>query len=156
MSAPLRLRVFMQNHAARKGVPIARSFERWVHAALSGRRSGRVEVNIALFDETAARDLNKQYRGKNYATNVLSFPYQRLPREKSALLGELALCPAVIAREAREQRKVPRDHFAHLTVHGVLHLLGYDHENERDAKKMEAIERRVLAGLGIRDPYDAA
>ena len=155
MSAPLRLRVFVQNHAARKGVPIARSFERWVHAALAGRRSGRSEVNIALFDEAAARDLNKQYRGKNYATNVLSFPHLPLPREKSALLGELALCPAVIAREAQKQRKPLRDHYAHLTVHGVLHLLGHDHETERDAVKMEAIERRVLAALGISDPYVA-
>ena len=154
MSAPLRLRVFVQNHAARKGVPIARSFERWVRAALTGRRSGRIEVNIALFGEAAARDLNKQYRGKNYATNVLSFPYQPLAREKKALLGELALCPAVVAREARLQGKRLRDHYAHLTVHGVLHLLGHDHQAGRHAVTMEAIERRVLAEFGISDPYD--
>jgi probable rRNA maturation factor len=153
MSAPIRLSVLVQNHAARKGVPIARTFERWVRATLAGRRSGRIDVNIALFEEPAARELNDRYRGKNYATNVLSFPYQPLPREKSVLLGELALCPAVIAREAREQRKVLRDHYAHLTVHGVLHLLGHDHETERDAKKMEAIERRVLAEFRIDDPY---
>jgi len=153
MSKPLRLRVFVQNQVGRKGVPVSRSFERWVRAALAKRRSGIVEINIALFDEPAARELNERYRGKDYATNVLSFPHRPMPRDRSALLGELALCPAVIAREAREQRKVPRDHYAHLTVHGVLHLLGHDHESMRDAKKMEAIERRVLAEFGIRDPY---
>jgi probable rRNA maturation factor len=153
MSAPLRLGVFVQNHAARKGVPVARSFERWVRAALAGRRSGRVEVNIALFDETAARDLNNRYRGKKYATNVLSFPYQPLAGERSALLGDLAICPVVVARESREQGKPVRDHFAHLTVHGVLHLLGYTHDHPRDAAQMEAIEIRILAQLAVPDPY---
>ncbi|HJT98123.1 MAG TPA: rRNA maturation RNase YbeY [Rhodanobacteraceae bacterium] len=154
MSAPLRLSVTVRNHASRKGVPVARSFERWVRAALAGRRGGRVEVTIALFDEREARALNRDWRRKDYATNVLSFPYEPAPGERSALLGDLALCPAVVAREARAQKKRVRDHFAHLTVHGVLHLLGHDHENERDALEMEAIERKVLAKLGIADPYD--
>jgi probable rRNA maturation factor len=153
MSAPLRLRVFIDNRAGRKGVPIARSFEQWVRAALVTRRRGRAEVNIALLDEREARELNRRFRGRGYATNVLSFPYEPLPGERSALLGELAICPAVVAREAREQDKPVRDHFAHLTVHGVLHLLGHDHETRRDAAKMEAIERRVLSEFGIRDPY---
>jgi probable rRNA maturation factor len=153
MSAPLRLRVCVQNHAGRKGVPVARSFERWVRAALSGRRSGRTELNIALFGEAEARRLNRQYRSKDYATNVLSFTHEAMRGDSSGLLGDLVLCPAVVAREARAQDKPVRDHFAHLTVHGVLHLLGHDHETEDSASKMEAIERRVLAGLGIADPY---
>lgn len=153
MSAPPRLHVFIDNRAGRKGVPIRRSFERWVRAALKGQRSGPIEINIALLDEPAARAINRQYRSKDYATNVLSFPYEPLPAEKTALLGDLAMCPAVIAREAKLQRKRLRDHYAHLTVHGVLHLLGKDHAKERDAAKMEAIERRVLADLGIADPY---
>ena len=153
MSAPPRLQVFVRNHAARKGVPIARSFERWVRTALTGSGRRRADVNIVLFANAEARALNRQYRGKNYATNVLSFPYEPAPGEKSALLGELVLCPGVIAREARQQRKPLRDHYAHLTVHGVLHLLGHDHETEREAAKMEAIERRVLAEFGISDPY---
>jgi probable rRNA maturation factor len=153
MSAPLRLRVFVQNHAARKGVPIARSFEGWVRAALSGRRTGRTELNIALFGEAEARRLNCEYRGKDYATNVLSFPHEPVRGDRSGLLGDLALCPRIIAREAHAQGKPVREHFAHLTVHGVLHLLGYDHQNQRDALAMEAIERKVLAGLGIPDPY---
>jgi probable rRNA maturation factor len=153
MSARLALSVSVQNHAGRKGVPVARSFEQWVHAALAGRRTGRVEIGIALFAEAEARRLNRDYRGKDYATNVLSFPYAPVRGERSSMLGDLAICPAVVAREARAQRKHVRDHFAHLTVHGALHLIGYDHENARDAEHMEAIERRVLAGLGIADPY---
>lgn len=153
MSARLTLSVSMQNHAGRKGVPVARSFEAWVRAALAGRRTGRVEIGIALFGEADARRLNREYRRKDYATNVLSFPYEPARGERSSMIGDLAICPAVVAREAREQGKPVRDHFAHLTVHGTLHLIGYDHENERDAEHMEAIERRVLAGLGIADPY---
>ena len=99
--------------------------------------------------------MNRQYRGKDYATNVLSFPAE-LPRGvTSPLLGDLVVCAPVVAREAREQGKPPRDHYAHLTVHGVLHLLGFDHQNERDATRMETLETRVLAALGIADPYQA-
>jgi len=153
MSARLALIVSVQNYAGRKGVPVARSFEQWVRAALAGRRTGRVEVGIALFGETEARRLNRDYRRKDYATNVLSFPYAAERGERSTTLGDLAICPAVVAREAREQGKPVRDHFAHLTVHGVLHLVGYDHERQREAAHMEAIERKVLATLGIADPY---
>jgi probable rRNA maturation factor len=153
MSAPLRLRLFVDNRAGRKGVPIRRSFEDWVRAALKGRRAGTTEINIALLKESDARALNRQYRGKDYATNVLSFPYEPSPGEKSDLLGDLALCPAVIAREALQQCKRLREHYAHLAIHGVLHLLGHDHQTARDTMRMEAIERRVLAGFGIPDPY---
>lgn len=154
MSARPHLCVFVQNDFGRRGVPVSRSFEAWVRAALGNRRRGRTEVNIALLDIDAARELNRRYRGKDYATNVLSFPYEPAPREKSGLLGDLVLCPPVVAREAAEQGKSTRDHYAHLTVHGVLHLIGHDHENERDARKMEALERRLLAGFGIVDPYN--
>ena len=154
MSGRLDLRVFVQNDFGRRGVPITRSFEAWVRAALTGRRRGRTEVNIVLFDVEPARDFNLRYRGKDYATNVLSFPYEPAPHEKSGLLGDLVLCPPVVAREAAEQGKRPRDHYAHLTIHGVLHLLGYDHENAKDARKMEWLERSILAEFGIKDPYN--
>lgn len=155
MRASPQLRISVQNQAGRKGVPVARSFETWVRAALDGRRRGATELAIVLLGETAARDLNRRYRGKDRATNILSFPYEALRDEKkSALLGDLVICPAVVAREARAQHKRARDHYAHLTVHGTLHLLGYDHARERDAKAMESIERKVLAGLGIADPYE--
>jgi len=153
MTASLRLRVFVQNNAGRKGVPIARSFERWIRAALTSRRKGWTQVNVVLFDEPAGRGMNRQYRGKNYATNVLSFPYEPLAGDTTGLLGDLVLCPPVIAREAATQGKPLRDHYAHLTVHGVLHLLGYDHERVDQAKRMEDMETRILAGLGVANPY---
>jgi probable rRNA maturation factor len=153
VSSVSRLAVFVQNRAGRKGVPTSKSFEKWIRAALHGRQRGHRQVNIALFEQAEARALNKQYRGKAYATNILSFPYEPLPGEKTGLLGDLAICPAVVAREAAEQGKSPRHHYAHLTVHGTLHLLGYDHETSADAARMEALEIRILAGLDISNPY---
>jgi probable rRNA maturation factor len=153
MSAPPALEVFVHNRVGRKGVPQRRSFERWISAALRGRRSGRVMIAVALLDEADARALNRQFRGRDYATNVLSFPHESFDGRRTRMLGDLALCPKVIAREAREQHKPLRQHFAHLTVHGALHLIGYDHEKPRDAERMEAIERSVLASLRIPDPY---
>ena len=145
--------VSVQNRIGRKGVPATSSFERWVRAALRGRHQGRREVNIALVDESDGRDLNRRYRGKDYATNILSFAYQPVPGERTMLLGDLAICAPVVAREAAEQGKHLRDHYAHLTVHGVLHLLGLDHESVADAARMEHLERRILARLDIADPY---
>jgi probable rRNA maturation factor len=153
MSAPPSLEVFLHNRVGRKGVPMRRSFERWIRAALRGRHAGRVAIAVALLDEADARALNRQFRGRDYATNVLSFPHETIDGRRTRMLGDLALCPKVIAREARAQGKPLRNHFAHLTVHGTLHLIGYDHEKTRDAERMEAIERSVLAGLGIPDPY---
>lgn len=153
MSTRLDLCVFVRNDFGRRGVPTSRSFETWAHAALAGRCRGRIEVNIALLDIEAARECNLRYRGKDYATNVLSFAYESAPHEKSRLLGELILCPPVVAREAAEQGKAVRDHYAHLTIHGTLHLLGWDHEADAEAERMEARERAILASLGIGDPY---
>lgn len=150
MKAAGRAVVFVENRVGRKGIPTTRSFENWVRAALGRKRQ---PVNIALLNRSDARALNREFRRKDYATNVLSFPYDPLPGNKSPLLGDLVLCPAVIAREAREQGKQPRDHFAHLTIHGVLHLLGHDHETDADAERMEALEVRILGRLGIPDPY---
>jgi probable rRNA maturation factor len=152
MSAPT-LDVFVHNRVGRKGVPTRSSFEQWMRATLRGRRPGRATIAVALLDETDARALNRQFRGRDYATNVLSFPHETIDGRRTRMLGDLALCPKVIAREARAQHKPLRDHFAHLTVHGTLHLLGYDHEKLRDAERMEALERRILASLGFGDPY---
>jgi probable rRNA maturation factor len=147
------LGVFVDNRTPRKGVPTNASFTAWVKAALHGRHNGRRQVNVVLFGEREARAINRKYRGRDYATNVLSFGYEPLPGEKTGLLGDLAICPAVVAREAAKQRKKPRDHYAHLTIHGTLHLLGFDHETGPDATRMEALETRILAALGIGDPY---
>jgi len=138
----------------RRGLPSSRSFSFWVTAALAAaRRRSATELSIRLVGTREGRALNREYRGKDYATNVLSFPVD-LPRGIALpLVGDLVICTPVVAREAREQGKPPRHHYAHLTIHGVLHLLGHDHESEKEAAKMEAIERRVLAGFGMDDPY---
>ena len=138
----------------RAGLPAAVSFRRWVEAALRGaKRRKACELSIRLVDVDEGRALNRDYRGKDYATNVLSFPVELPPGLVSPLIGDLAICAPVVLHEATEQGKRPRDHWAHLTVHGVLHLLGYDHVDDQDAEPMEALETRILAELGIADPY---
>lgn len=146
--------VFVRNETARAGVPTSASFSRWVAAALHGaRRRQRAEVNILVTDGERGRAYNRQFRQRDYATNVLSFPYEPMAHEKTALVGDLVICAPVVALEAMAQGKQPRDHWAHMTVHGVLHLIGYDHIDDGDAERMESLETRVLASMGIADPY---
>lgn len=147
------LQLHLSYAITRAGIPAATSFRRWVAATLQQQRRRSAELSIRLVDSAEGRELNQQYRGKDYATNVLSFPVELPSGIKLPLLGDLVVCAPVVGREAVAQGKSPRDHYAHLTVHGVLHLLGHDHKIEADAERMEAIERRILAGLGIADPY---
>lgn len=113
-----------------------------------------VEVSVMLTDDASIRELNRQWRGKDKATNVLSFPAPEQPGfEGPRHLGDIALAYETLVREAEEESKTLSDHFAHLIVHGVLHLLGYDHEVEAEAEVMEALEVKALATLGIADPY---
>ena len=142
----------------RTGLPTRPQFRQWVLAALSGAgRRFDSEVAIQLVDAAEGQAMNLQYRGKDYATNVLSFPAEvpaGLPEDFDfPQLGDLVICAPVVAREAAEQGKALADHYAHLTVHGVLHLLGFDHIDDAEAEEMEALERTILAGLGIADPY---
>ena len=142
--------------APRLGVPAASSFRRWAEAALrAAKRRKATELSIRIVDTDEGRTLNREYRGKDYATNVLSFPVELPPGVTLPLIGDLAICAPVVAREAAEQSKPARDHWAHMTVHGVLHLLGYDHIEDVEAEAMEALETRILAGLGIADPYQS-
>jgi probable rRNA maturation factor len=141
---------------ARKGVPSPLSFRRWVDAALAGaKRRKPAELAIRIVGTREGRTLNREYRDKDYATNVLSFPAELPPGVNLPLIGDLAICAPVVARETIEQGKAARDHWAHMTVHGVLHLLGYDHIDDGEAEIMEALEKRILAKLGIDDPYAA-
>ena len=155
---PINLDVSVGYAVPRAGLPAAVSFRKWVAAALDGRIRD-ADLAIRIVGTKEGRALNRHYRGKDYATNVLSFPADvaegvRMPKGvKMPLLGDLVLCAPVIAREAREQKKPLIAHYAHLTVHGALHLLGWDHDNDTDADCMEQLEREILAGIGIEDPY---
>ena len=139
--------------ASEAGAPSEAQFRQWCELALR-QRSADSEMTIRLVDEPEARELNHTWRQKDYATNVLSFP-AAAPAVAGAgrPLGDLVICAPVLAREAREQGKSRVAHWAHLVVHGSLHLLGFDHEQDGDARRMERRERRVLAGLGFPDPY---
>ncbi|MBD8526149.1 rRNA maturation RNase YbeY [Pseudomarimonas arenosa] len=136
----------------RRGLPSAASFRQWVEAALYGRVK-RADLALRLVGDYEGRSLNRHYRGKDYATNVLSFPAELPPGVNLPVLGDIVICAPVVLKEARLQGKSPKAHFAHLTVHGTLHLLGFDHDDERDAEAMEALEREILAELGFEDPY---
>lgn len=153
---PVRLDIAVGYAVPRKGVPAAASFRRWAQAALQGRIR-QADVAIRVVDTAEGQALNRHYRGKDYATNVLSFPADLPeglpPGVRLPLLGDLVICAPVVEREAREQGKPLNAHYAHLTVHGVLHLLGWDHDNDVEAEAMEQLEREILAGLGVDDPY---
>ncbi len=145
-----RLNLSVQYACNATGLPSRPQIRAWVRAALDvdGKRGG--QITIRFVDSEEGQSLNSDYRGKDYATNVLSFPYETKP----VVAGDLVICPAVVEREAAEQRKTLEAHYAHLIVHGILHLQGYDHETgDEDAQQMEATERSILAQLGFADPY---
>ncbi|MFV5213243.1 rRNA maturation RNase YbeY [Azonexus caeni] len=144
-TASKRLNLSVQYACNRDGLPLRADFVRWARAALDGGG----EVTIRLVEPDEGQALNAEYRGKDYATNVLSFPYETEP----VVMGDLVICPAVVAREAAEQGKSAAAHYAHLTVHGMLHLQGWDHEDDAEARAMEDEERKILAALGHADPY---
>jgi probable rRNA maturation factor len=119
---------------------------KWVGMALNGA----AEISVRIVGEEEGRALNKQFRGKDYATNVLTFDYARTPM----VMADIVLCGPVVQREAAEQGKPLKDHYTHLLVHGTLHAQGWEHEtNERDALEMEALEILLLGALGVRNPY---
>lgn len=126
---------------------------RAVDAALAAEGRSGAAISLMLGDDAAIRTLNASFRGKDKATNVLSFPAPAMPGDPEPALGDIALAYETCAREAEEEGKALADHLTHLVVHGTLHLLGHDHETEAEAEAMEALEIRILAGLGIADPY---
>ncbi|MBI4755795.1 MAG: rRNA maturation RNase YbeY [Betaproteobacteria bacterium] len=142
-----RLVLAVQYACQAEGLPGRADIRRWLRAAWDGGG----EVTVRLVDQKEGRELNAAWRGRDNATNVLSFPYEAPPR----LAGDLVLCAPVVEQEAHAQEKPLASHYAHLMVHGMLHLLGWDHESEEEAALMEAKEREILAALGIADPYAA-
>ncbi len=137
---------------ARAHAPAARLMARWAVAALGARGTG-CEMALQLVSAQRMRVLNRRYRGKDKPTNVLSFPAAPAPGVRPRPLGDVLICPAVLRREADAQGKSEQAHWAHLVVHGTLHLLGYDHEEDRDAARMERREIAVLKRLGFANPY---
>ncbi len=134
------------------GVPEDAQLERWAEAALEPGRD-EVELVIRLVDEAESQQLNRDYRGKDQPTNVLSFPFEAPDVVPVSLIGDLVICVPVVAREAEQQQKALSAHWAHMVVHGVLHLQGFDHQTEPEAERMESREREILQGLNFPDPY---
>jgi probable rRNA maturation factor len=143
----------VQNASRNTGVPERSDLERWARHALAADVRG--ELTVRIVDESESAELNRRYRGKQGATNVLSFEAEAPPEGAAELLpfGDIVICAEVVEREAREQGKPAAAHWAHMVVHGALHLQGYDHETARDAGIMENRERALLAELGFPDPY---
>ncbi len=150
----MRTRIAVQNVCDGRRIPESRTVRRWVRAALRDRRpEAALTVRIVGADEGAA--LNGRFRKKQGPTNVLSFASEGLEAIDPAFLGDVVICAPIVAREAQRQGKAPEAHWAHLVVHGVLHLLGFDHDRPRHAARMEGLEIQILARLGFRDPYAA-
>lgn len=161
--------IVYRDRASTARCPGAQRLQLWVDAAVSGANENPAALTIRFVDAEEGRSLNHQYRGRDYATNVLSFVAEsiELPEEFQAntfdatletsdeprYIGDLVVCAPVVEREAREQGKTRDAHYAHMTVHGVLHLLGYDHEQPDEAEQMEALEIRILKELGYSNPY---
>ena len=133
-------------------LPTQREFECWVRAALEPT-GDTLDMAIRVVDEQEGQQLNNRYRGIDRATNVLSFPFEAPPGIESDYMGDLVICAPVVQREAQQQHKPEKHHWAHMVVHGVLHLRGYDHQRDAQAVEMEKLEKKMLATLGVQDPY---
>jgi len=142
-------------------IPAEAVIQKWVSTALrqSGRSVNRsCEIAVRIVDTEEIQTLNQLYREQDKATNVLSFPggeIDGLPDDAARMLGDIVVCAPIIAREAVEQGKLPADHWAHMLVHGTLHLLGFDHTNDSEAAEMEALEKSILAAGSVTDPYQS-
>ncbi|MGF6148042.1 Probable rRNA maturation factor [Kingella potus] len=152
-----RLELHLDNRSSDNTVPAENQFRRWIWQAVK-QQYRRAEISVVLLDEDEARACNRDYRGKDYATNVLSFALDEdqtliAPALSDGLHGDLVICPQVVLREAATQGKTPEQHYAHLTIHGVLHLMGYDHAADSEAEEMEALETALLNQLAYPDPY---
>ena len=150
----MTLIVDIQMASASEEAPDPQSIERWVSAALNNQRDS-TELSIRIVDTEEGQALNEQFRGSTGATNVLSFPFENESPEPLPLIGDIVICAPLVLKEANEQNKTLNAHWAHMIIHGVLHLLGYDHQNETDANLMESLETDIMQGLGFPPPYSS-
>ena len=135
-------------------VPDERQLSGWIETIFSVLKRSPTALTIRIVDEEEMKELNRRYRGNNRSTNVLSFPFEPLPNVDVDLLGDIVLCGTVVAREATTQKKSLMGHWAHMIVHGMLHLFGYHHETDYQANRMEGVEQKLLARLGFSDLYN--
>lgn len=147
-----RMDLCVQYAVAARDLPKESALRRWAAAALAGRRE-TAELTIRIVGSDESSELNHRFRGKRGPTNVLSFPFEQSPDLGLPLLGDIVLCAPLVLAEARQQGKSAEAHWAHLTVHGTLHLLGYDHQTVEQAAVMEGLEVAILGRLGYADPY---
>jgi probable rRNA maturation factor len=152
VNIPVPVAMELQVACEAEGIPSEQQFHQWTVAAIEEARLP-VELVIRIVDEAESRALNHQFRDKGKPTNVLSFPFATVPGIELNHLGDLVICAPVVKREAVEQHKPEEGHWAHMVVHGMLHLQGYDHQLESDAATMESQEIRILKQLGYADPY---
>lgn len=144
------LDIDIQIESDEEDLPSPDDLIRWASAALE---TSEAEITIRIVDESESADLNNTYRKKTGPTNVLAFPLNS-PHSDQTLLGDIVICAPLVSKEAQEQHKISQHHWAHLTIHGILHLQGYDHIEEHDAERMEMQEIKILSNLGIQNPYE--
>ena len=149
----MSINIEIQRVCSLKSIPSDEKFQLWSEAVLKERITA-TELNIRIVEEHEIAELNKRYRGKNKSTNVLSFPFDAVTPDPMPILGDLVICAPLVAREAQEQSKEIESHWAHLVVHGILHLLGYDHETVDDTKIMETLESEILTKMNYPAPYE--
>ncbi len=148
----LKLELDLQIATDNNRLPTQDNFELWVRTAL-GNTMTEAELTIRIVDDVESQNLNSTYRGKDKPTNVLSFPFEAPPEIEIPLLGDLIICASVVEQEAIQQNKPSQAHWAHMVVHGCLHLLGYDHINDAEAEEMESLETQLIEKLGFNNPY---
>ena len=146
------IEIDVQRIAHAENLPSDEDFAVWVNAAL-GQYNKPFELTIRLVDESESQELNSQYRQKDKPTNVLSFPFEVPEGIELNLLGDLVICIQVVEAEAKQQQKTLSAHWAHMVIHGCLHLLGFDHISDEEAEEMESLEIDILAKLGFNNPY---
>jgi probable rRNA maturation factor len=149
----MKVRLSVRYGLERRGLPGVVTLKRYARAALQGMRRGSAQVDLHIVGRRESARLNARFRGKGGATNVLSFPFVTPPGTRSDLLGDVVICAPVVRREAREQGKDERAHWAHMVVHGILHLRGYDHDTDAQAATMERREAGAMRSLGFSNPY---